>query len=43
LEEYKLDAEAADDREVRAFLDKIEQRDQQDVEPRRAIGRNERW
>src|SRR6266536_855876 len=32
IEEYKTDAEAADDHEVRAFLDKIEQRDQQDVE-----------
>ncbi|HEY7032135.1 MAG TPA: hypothetical protein VH482_12430 [Thermomicrobiales bacterium] len=32
LEEYKADADAAGDNEVRAFLDKIEHRDQQDVE-----------
>jgi len=32
MEEYKADADAAGDREVRTFLDRIEQRDQQDVE-----------
>jgi hypothetical protein len=37
LEEYKLDADAADDHEVRAFFDKIEQRDQQDVEELREL------
>jgi len=32
MEEYKADADAASDKEARAFLDKIEHRDQQDVE-----------
>jgi hypothetical protein len=32
LQEYKTDADAAGDHEVRAFLDRIERHDQQDVE-----------
>ena len=37
LEEYKMDADAAGDQEVRGFLDRIEQHDRQDVEELRAF------
>jgi hypothetical protein len=37
MEEYKLDAEAANDAEVRAAFERIEQRDCQDIEELRGL------
>lgn len=37
IEEYKLDAETAGDKEARSFFERIEQRDQQDVEELREL------
>jgi hypothetical protein len=37
MEEYKLDAEAAGDQEVRALFEKVERRDREDVDELREL------
>lgn len=37
MEEYKLDADAANDREVRAAFERIEQRERQSIEELRGL------
>jgi hypothetical protein len=37
MEEYKLDADAADDTAVRAAFERIEQRDRQDIDELRGL------
>ena len=37
MEEYKLDADSANDQEVRAVFERIEQRERQDIEELRGL------